>query len=129
MTLKPSSILVLYDAKGRTIEAMARAVCEGVEDSGLAVPTPKTIDEASRDHLLEADGLILGSPNWSGISGTFKQWLDDQGDLWEERVLAGRPGAAFTTGDGTTLRNRNHAPATDTLDAGLRYGHCRTALV
>ena len=114
ITLKPSSILVLYDAKGRTIEAMARAVCEGVEDSGLAVPTPMTIDEASRDHLLETDGLILGSPNWSGISGTFKQWLDDQGDLWEERVLAGRPGAAFTTGTGrhsgieTTLQQLIH---------------------
>ncbi len=49
---------------------------------------------------MSADGLILGSPNWSGITGSFKQWLDDQGDLWEERSLAGLPGAAFATGTG-----------------------------
>ena len=96
----PLTILVLYDAKGRSIESMARAVAEGVEASGVASPSLKTIEEASRDDLLAADGLILGSPNWSGITGSFKQWLDDQGDLWEELALAGRPGAAFTTGTG-----------------------------
>ena len=110
----PHMILVLYDAKGRNIESMARAVAEGVEASGMARASLKTIEEASRDDLLSADGLILGSPNWSGITGSFKQWLDDQGDLWEERALAGRPGAAFTTGAGrhsgleTTLRQLIH---------------------
>ena len=82
--------------------------------SGQAVPALMTIEQASRDDLLAADGLVLGSPNWSGITGSLKQWLDDQGDLWEERLLAGRPGAAFTTGTGrysgleTTLRQLIH---------------------
>ena len=98
--VSPNRVLVLYDAKGRSIESMARAVAEGVKTSGLAEPSLKTIEEASREDLLSADGLILGSPNWSGITGSFKQWLDDQGDLWEELALAGRPGAAFTTGTG-----------------------------
>ena len=108
------SVLVLYDAKGRSIADMARAVAEGVEASGLAEPLLITIDRASRNDLLSADGLILGSPNWSGITGSFKQWLDDQGDLWEERALAGRPGGAFATGSGrhsgleTTLRQLMH---------------------
>ncbi len=109
-----ASVLVLYDPKGRSIESMAQAVAEGVEASGLAKPSLKAVTEAKRDDLLVADGLILGSPNWSGITGSFKQWLDDQGDLWEERALAGRPGAAFTTGTGrhsgleTTLRQLIH---------------------
>ena len=94
----PYTVLVIYDAKGRSIERMAGAVAEGVKASGLAEPSLMTIEEASRDNLLSADGLILGSPNWSGITGSFKQWLDDQGDLWEECSLAGRPGAAFATG-------------------------------
>ncbi len=108
------TVLILYDAKGRSIESMAQAVAEGVRDSGRAIPVLKTIDDASRQDLIAADGLILGSPNWSGITGTFKQWLDDQGDLWEELTLAGRPGAAFTTGTGrhsgleTTLRQLIH---------------------
>ena len=94
------TVLVLYDAKGRSIERMARAVADGVAASGLAEPSLKTIEEASREDLLSADGLVLGSPNWSGVTGSFKQWLDAQGDLWEERALAGRPGAAFTAGTG-----------------------------
>ena len=107
-------VLVLYDAKGRSIDSMALAVSEGVETSGLAIPSLKTIENASRKDLLAADGLILGSPNWSGITGSFKQWLDDQGDLWEELVLAGRPGAAFSSGTGlhtgleTTLHQLIH---------------------
>ena len=109
-----ANVLVLYDRKGRSIEAMAEAVAAGVTESGLAVPTLLTINQASRDDLLAADGIILGSPNWSGITGSFKQWLDDQGDLWEERLLVGRPGAAFTTGTGrhsgleTTLQQLIH---------------------
>ena len=85
-----------------------------MEDSGLAVPSLRTIDEASRDDLIVADGIALGSPNWSGITGSLKQWLDDQGDLWEELLLAGKPGAAFTSGTGrhsgleTTLHQLIH---------------------
>ena len=109
-----AKVLVLFDPKGRSIEAMARSTAAGVEESGLAVPSLLTIDQASRKDLLAADGIILGSPNWSGITGSFKQWLDDQGDLWEELLLAGRPGAAFTTGTGrhsgleTTLKQLVH---------------------
>ena len=107
-------VLVLYDAKGRSIEVMAQAAAKGVEESGLAVPTLMTIEQATREDLVASDGLVLGSPNWSGVTGSLKQWLDDQGDLWEELVLSGRPGAAFTTGTGrhsgleTTLRQLVH---------------------
>ncbi len=50
--------------------------------------------------MLAADGIILGSPNWSGPTGFLKSWLDNQGDLWEEGKLAGKVGACFTTGRG-----------------------------
>ena len=95
-----ASVLVLYDAKGRSIESMARSVGQGVDATGLATASVKTVDDASRNDLIAADGLVLGSPNWSGITGTFKQWLDDQGDLWEEGLLNGKVGAAFSTGRG-----------------------------
>ena len=94
------TVLVLYDPKGRAIESLALAAGEGIAGTGLAQPRVMTIDEATRDDLLAADGLLLGSPNWSGITGTMKHWLDDQGDLWEERVLAGKPAGVFTTGSG-----------------------------
>jgi len=96
----PINVLVLYDRKGAAIEALAQAAAEGVESTGLGQATLRQVDDARRSDLLDSDGVLLGSPNWSGITGTMKLWLDDQGDLWEEGSLAGRPGGAFTTGWG-----------------------------
>ena len=89
------SVLIVYDSHGPQIEALASAVSERV-----ARPIQKRIPGASRADLLEADAIVLGSPNWSGVTGFLKLWLDDQGDLWEEGALAGKMGAAFTTGRG-----------------------------
>ena len=96
----PVSILVLYDRKNSAIENLAQAAAVGVEVSGAAVATLKRTTEASQADLLSADGLLLGCPNWSGITGSLKSWLDDQGDLWEDGSLAGKPAAAFITGSG-----------------------------
>lgn len=94
------TVLVLYDSHGPLMKQMAEAVGEGVtalHDSQLIL---KHITDVTRDDLISADALILGSPNWSGISGSMKVWLDDQGDLWEEGALSGKIGAAFSTGRG-----------------------------
>ncbi len=96
----PVSVLVLYDPKGVAIQSLAAAVARGVAGVGLAEARVKGIDEADSEDLLAADALILGSPNWSGITGSLKVWLDEHGDLWEDGSLAGKPGAAFTTGWG-----------------------------
>ena len=96
----PVSVLVLYDRKSAAIESLAAAAAEGVAGTGLAKATVKRIEEAARRDLLDADALMLGSPNWSGVTGSLKSWLDDQGDLWEEGSLAGKPAAAFTAGWG-----------------------------
>ena len=94
------SVLVVYDSLGPQIEAMASALCEGIARVPGARTVHRPIRDASRDDLLGADGIILGSPNWSGVTGSLKLWLDNQGDVWEEGVLAGKVGAAFTTGRG-----------------------------
>ena len=96
----PISVLVLYDKKGGAIEALATAAALGVESTGLAQATVKRVDEAHRFDLFGSDAVMLGSPNWSGITGSMKLWLDEQGDLWEDGSLAGKPAAAFTTGWG-----------------------------
>ncbi len=94
------SVLVLYDPKGPAIEGLALAIARGVESQGTARASLKSTEQAITSDLIEADALLLGSPNWSGVTGTLKSWLDEQGDLWEEGSLAGKPGAAFTTGWG-----------------------------
>ena len=94
------SVLVLYDRKGAAIEALANAASEGVKSTGIGNAILKRIEEAHRSDLLDADAVMLGSPNWSGVTGSLKLWLDEQGDLWEDGSLAGKPGAAFSTGWG-----------------------------
>ena len=96
----PINVLVLYDAHGPQIEQLGKAVIQGISRVPDALPIVKHITEASRQDLTSAGALILGSPNWSGLTGFIKQWLDDQGDLWEEGLLEGKIGAAFTTGRG-----------------------------
>lgn len=96
----PVSILILYDPKGPAIGSLAEAAATGVASLSSAHAVTKSIFQATTQDLLEADGLLLGSPNWSGLTGSMKSWLDEQGDLWEEGSLAGRPGAAFTSGWG-----------------------------
>ena len=65
----PVSILVLYDRKNSAIESLARAAASGVELSGADVTLKRTAEATTAD-LLAADGLLLGSPNWSGIPGS-----------------------------------------------------------
>ena len=94
------TVLIVYDSQGQEIEALATAASEGVARAEGARPVQKRIEETGREDLLRADAIILGSPNWSGITGSLKTWLDNQGDLWEEGALAGKVGAAFTAGRG-----------------------------
>ena len=102
MTWTPTScrVLVLYDNKGQQIEALATELGRGVSRIEGVEAVVQTIDEATRQDLLDAEAVILGCPNWSGVTGSLKGWLDEQGDLWEEGVMAGKVGAAFTTGRG-----------------------------
>ena len=91
---------MLYDGRGPQIEALASALSEGVSTVAGASSVRKRIQEADRDDLLRVDAIVLGSPNWSGLTGALKLWLDDQGDLWEDGRLAGKVGAAFAVGRG-----------------------------
>ena len=94
------SVLVLYDAHGPQIEALSAAVAEGVRQVHGVSVVAKHIDAAGQKDLLDHDAIILGSPNWSGVTGFMKSWLDNQGDLWLEGSLRNKVGAAFTTGRG-----------------------------
>jgi NAD(P)H dehydrogenase (quinone) len=92
------TILVLYDSRGGLTEQLALAVAEGVRSVAGAQLSLRRLDDASPDELGAIDALIVGSPNWSGITGKLKSWFDQSGDLWETGELAGKPGAAFAAG-------------------------------
>ena len=91
-------VLVLYDSRGGLVEALAQAVAEGVRAVSSAELVLRQVDQADPTDLLLCDALIVGSPNWSGITGKLKLWFDESGDLWESGGLAGKPSGAFTAG-------------------------------
>jgi NAD(P)H dehydrogenase (quinone) len=92
-------ILILTE-QGDLVDPLSQAIAEGarsVPDVEVEVRRPR---QTSRDDLVASDALILGSPNWTGIKGSLKLWLDTTGDLWEEGSLSGKVGAAFTASAG-----------------------------
>jgi NAD(P)H dehydrogenase (quinone) len=91
-------VLILFDSRGGLTEQLAGAVAEGVASVQGAEPVLRRVHETGREVLLEMEGLVLGSPNWSGMTGRLKDWFDYSGDLWESGELAGKPAGAFTAG-------------------------------
>ena len=91
-------VLLLFDSRGGLTEQLAEAVAEGVRSIDGAQLQYRRIDDADPKELLDLDALIIGSPNWSGMTGKLKEWFDRSGDLWETGELAGKPGACFTAG-------------------------------
>lgn len=90
-------ILLIYDSRGGLTEQLADSVEEGILAAG-AECVRRRIADAKPEELLDVDGYVIGSPNWSGMTGKLKEWFDYSGDLWETRDLAGRPAGAFTAG-------------------------------
>jgi len=90
-------ILLLYDSRGGLTEQLAESVEAGILSTGAAC-VRRRVDEASIDEMLDVDGIIVGSPNWSGITGKLKEWFDYSGDRWESGDLAGKVAGAFTAG-------------------------------
>jgi len=91
-------VLLVFDSRGGLTERLAEAVAAGVRSVPGVDLLYRRLDEAQVDELKTCDALILGSPNWSGMTGKLKDWLDYSGDLWESGELAGKVGAAFTAG-------------------------------
>ena len=94
----PASVLLLFDSRGGLTQRLADAIADGVRSVDGVTLSSRTIDDAEPRELLACDALIVGSPNWSGMTGELKEWFDYSGDLWESGELAGKVGAAFTAG-------------------------------
>ena len=93
-----ATVLLLFDSRGGLTEQLAEAIAEGIGQVQTASLNYRRLDGADVGELKRCDALILGSPNWSGMTGKLKDWMDYSGDLWESGELAGKVGAAFTAG-------------------------------
>jgi len=100
-----AKVLIVYYSRTGNTEAMATAIAKAVTEEGLDVVCKKVKDVAV-DELLEADGLIVGSPTYYGtMAASVKRLLD--ASVKHHGKLDGKVGAAFAsaaaTGQETTL--------------------------
>lgn len=93
-----ATILVLFDSRGGLTEQMAEAVAEGVRAVPGAKLALRRAEDTPVDELGDCDALIIGSPNYSGVTGKLKSWMDHAWKVWESGALNGKVGGAFTAG-------------------------------
>ncbi|MDH7595825.1 MAG: flavodoxin family protein [Candidatus Bathyarchaeia archaeon] len=92
-------LIVYYSRTGNT-EKMAHAVAEGVKLVKDVVVDVKKVEQATLDDLLNADGIIIGSPTYYGqMAGKIKTLFDESVKIHGK--LSGKVGAAFTSSGGT----------------------------
>ena len=93
-------ILIVFDSRTGNTEAMALAVAKGAEQACENVEvTVKKADQTIPDDLLNADGIIMGSPVYFGqMSAKLKNIIDQS--VVVHKKLGGKVGAAFTNSGG-----------------------------
>lgn len=92
-------MLIIYDSKTGNTEKMASAIAKGVKKvKGIEVEVKKA-DRTNLTDLIEANGIIMGSPTYYGqMSAKLKKLIDKSVDVHGK--LIGKVGAAFTSSGG-----------------------------
>lgn len=94
-------LIVYYSGTGNT-EKMAMAVSEGAKKDSEVVVVTKKVSEVTKEDLLDADGIILGSPTYyANMAGPMKTFIDDWAFKYNV-YLRDKVGGAFATGAGRT---------------------------
>jgi len=93
------SVYVIYDGDpDGPIDRLAHAVGAGASSVDDASVLLHTASQASVEQMVAADAIILGSPNWHGMTADMKRVIDQTGLIWEQGKLVGKVGSAFTSG-------------------------------
>ena len=89
-------ILVTYSTKGGNTEKLAKAIAKGAASVENCEAILKKAKDTTTDDLVEADGIIIGSPVYFGtVSAEVKDLIDRSVSV--RRKLKDKVGAAFTT--------------------------------
>lgn len=111
-------ILIIYYSSTGNTKRMAKLVEEGIKQEGLTVETKK-VEEVELEELLEADGIIIGSPTYYGSMAALIKELLDKSVAFHGK-LEGKVGAAFSSS--ANIGGGNETTITDILKAMLIHG-------
>ena len=112
-----AKVLVLYYSSYGHIEAMAKAVAEGVQSAGAEVDVkrvpelvPEDVAKASHfkldqeapiatpSELAAYDAIIFGcGTRYGTMASQMRNFIDQTGGLWASGALVGKVGSAFTS--------------------------------
>jgi NAD(P)H dehydrogenase (quinone) len=90
-----AKVLVVYYSRTGNTEKMARCVAEGAKIDGVDVELKK-VEDTKAEELLDADGIIVGSPVYYGLVSAEMKQLFDESVKFHGR-LSGKVGGAFAS--------------------------------
>ncbi len=90
-------LIVYFSGEGST-RRMAEEICKGAEQTGVQAEV-KNVEECKLDDLVEADGIVVGSPTYfSNVAWQIKKFIDESIELYrKEYALRGKVGGCFTS--------------------------------
>lgn len=113
-----AKVLIIYFSKTGNTKKMAELVGEGVKNEGLEVAL-QSVDQTTPEDLLNAQGIIIGSPTYFGtMAAAVKELLDKSVKYFGK--MNGKVGAAFSTSG--ILGGGNETTVLDILKAFLIHG-------
>ena len=100
----PKVLIVYYSRTGNT-ERMANIIADAIKENGIDVACKK-VENTDLKELLEADGVVIGSPTYYGtMAAEIKKFIDES--VKYHGKLEGKVGGAFSsaaiTGHETTV--------------------------
>lgn len=99
---KSVRILIVYYSRHGTTEKMSQGVAEGARRVAGVEVALKQIQDATKDDLVAADGILLGCPTFfANIPGAMKTAMDEWNWKWKVD-FTDKVGGAFATGGGQT---------------------------
>jgi len=89
-------LIVYYTGTGNT-GRMAEEIAKGAESLGVKVEL-KRVEECRLTDLLQADGIVVGSPTYfSNVAWQIKKIIDESIELYGGKQLKGKVGGCFTS--------------------------------
>jgi multimeric flavodoxin WrbA len=96
--LAAKRLLIVYFSGEGTTRRMAEEICKGAERSEVQVQV-KSVENCKLDDLVEANGIVVGSPTYfSNVAWQLKKLIDESIELYrKDHVLKDKVGGCFTS--------------------------------
>lgn len=112
-------LLIIYYSRSGNTKKMAESIADGVRKEKSIEVEVKPVKDVRVEELLEADGIIIGSPTYYGsMASEVKKLLDDS--IKFHGKLDGKIGGAFSSSG--NIGGGNETTIMDILKALLIHG-------